>query len=165
MVICLEQGADWHMAQLLPLPLTVSCFSKIQIGFAFLVPAHLRCHRSSSLHDPGSPGKGAIKWVYVHAPVSIHILTTVRGIHKSSGPQCQSPNSLKTTNDTVNNISQQMPTLSVVRFSLCSHQNLNSLYFLAALPDASCCCCFFRFCASTNRYKVLLNLLYNITGL
>jgi len=41
-VICLEQGADWHMAQLLPLPLTVSCFSKIQIGFAFLVPAHLR---------------------------------------------------------------------------------------------------------------------------
>ena len=41
MVICLEQGADLHMAQLMPLPLTVSCFSKIQIGFAFLVPAHL----------------------------------------------------------------------------------------------------------------------------
>ena len=34
------------MAQLMPLPLTVSCFSKIQIGFTFLVPAHL-----------GSPGK------------------------------------------------------------------------------------------------------------
>ena len=33
MVICLEQGADLHMAQLMPLPLTVSCFSKIQIGF------------------------------------------------------------------------------------------------------------------------------------
>jgi len=31
-VICLEQGADLHMAQLMPLPLTVSCFSKIQIG-------------------------------------------------------------------------------------------------------------------------------------
>jgi len=29
------------MFQLMPLPLTVSCFSKIQIGFAFLVPAHL----------------------------------------------------------------------------------------------------------------------------
>jgi len=29
-----------HMAQLMPLPLTVSCFSKIQIGFTFLVPAH-----------------------------------------------------------------------------------------------------------------------------
>ena len=50
MVICLERGADMHMAQLMPLPLSVSCFSKIQIGFTFLVPAHL-----------GSPGKGAIK--------------------------------------------------------------------------------------------------------
>jgi len=39
MVICLERGADLHMAQLMPLPLTVSCFSKIQIGFAFLLPA------------------------------------------------------------------------------------------------------------------------------
>jgi len=38
-VICMEQGADLHMAQLMPLPLTVSCFSKIQIGFTFLVPA------------------------------------------------------------------------------------------------------------------------------
>ena len=50
MVICLEQGADLHTAQLMPLPLTVSGFSKIQIGFTFLVPAH-----------PGSPGKGAVK--------------------------------------------------------------------------------------------------------
>ena len=40
MVICLERGADLHMAQLMPLPLTVSCSSKIQIGFTFLVPAH-----------------------------------------------------------------------------------------------------------------------------
>ena len=54
MVICLERGADLHMAQLMPLPLTVSCFSKIQIGFTFLVPAH-----------PGSPGKRAVKWVCV----------------------------------------------------------------------------------------------------
>ena len=49
MVICLERGADLHMAQLMPLPLAVSCFSKIQIGFTFLVPAHL-----------GSPGKGPL---------------------------------------------------------------------------------------------------------
>jgi len=35
MVICLERGADLHMAQLMPLPLTVSCFSEIQIGFTF----------------------------------------------------------------------------------------------------------------------------------
>ena len=41
MVVCLERDADLHMAQLMPLPLTVSCFSKIQIGFTFLVPAHL----------------------------------------------------------------------------------------------------------------------------
>ena len=44
MVICLERDADLHVAQLMPLPLTVSCFSKIQIDFTFLVPAH-----------PGSP--------------------------------------------------------------------------------------------------------------
>jgi len=36
MVICLERVADLHTAQLIPLPLTVSCFSKIQIGFTFL---------------------------------------------------------------------------------------------------------------------------------
>ena len=36
MVICLERDADLHMAQLMPLPLTVSCSSKIQIGFTFL---------------------------------------------------------------------------------------------------------------------------------
>jgi len=35
MVVYLERGADLHMAQLMPLPLTVSCFSKIQIGFTF----------------------------------------------------------------------------------------------------------------------------------
>jgi len=54
MVICLEQGADLHMAQLMPLLLTISCFSKIQIGFTFLVLAHL-----------GSPGKRAVKQVCV----------------------------------------------------------------------------------------------------
>jgi len=53
-VICLELGADLHVAQLMPLPITVSCFSKIQIGFTFLVPAHL-----------GSPGKSAVKRVCV----------------------------------------------------------------------------------------------------
>ena len=54
MVICLEWGTDLHMAQLMPLPLTVSCFSKIQIGFTFLVPAH-----------SGSPGQRAVKRVCV----------------------------------------------------------------------------------------------------
>ena len=34
-VICLERGADLHMAQLTPLQFTLSCFSKMQIGFTF----------------------------------------------------------------------------------------------------------------------------------
>ena len=32
-VICLQRGADLHMAQLTPLPFTVSCFSKSTLGF------------------------------------------------------------------------------------------------------------------------------------
>ena len=48
MVVCLELGADLHMAQLMPLPLTVSCFSKIQIALTFLVPAHLGSPRPVS---------------------------------------------------------------------------------------------------------------------
>jgi len=54
MVICLEQDADLHIAQQMTLLLTVSCFSKIQIGFTFLVPAH-----------PGSPRQRAAKRVCV----------------------------------------------------------------------------------------------------
>jgi len=54
MVICLERGADLHMAQLMPLSLTVSCFSKIHIGFTFLVPAH-----------PGNAIQSAVKRVCV----------------------------------------------------------------------------------------------------
>ena len=49
-----ERGADLHMTQLMPLPLTLSCFSKIQIGFTFQVPGH-----------PGSLGKRAVKRVCV----------------------------------------------------------------------------------------------------
>jgi len=52
MVICLERGADLHMAQWIPLPLTVSYLSEIQTGFTFLVPAH-----------PGSSRKRAVKLV------------------------------------------------------------------------------------------------------
>jgi len=44
--LCLGRGAVLHMAQLMPLPLTVSWFIKMQIGFTFLIPAHL-----------GSPGQ------------------------------------------------------------------------------------------------------------
>ena len=54
MVICLERGADLHMAQRISLALTVSCFSKIQIGFTFLVPAH-----------PGSSGQRVCVYHYI----------------------------------------------------------------------------------------------------
>ena len=60
MALCLERSADLHTAQLMSLPLTVSCFSKIQIGFTFLVPAH-----------PGSPGQGAVKRVCVYLNMKV----------------------------------------------------------------------------------------------
>ena len=60
----MQQGADLHMAQLMPLPLTVSRFSKIQIGFTFLVPAY-----------PGSHGKRAIKQVRVRVQYINSLLT------------------------------------------------------------------------------------------
>ena len=66
MVICLERGADLHMAQLMPLPLTVSCFSKIHIGFTFLVPAHL-----------GSPGQRAVKRVCVCVLPAIAVISVI----------------------------------------------------------------------------------------
>jgi len=79
MVICLERDADLHMAQLMPLPLTVSSFSKIQIGFTFLVPAATNSYvpvavvTPTSYYSmseqlpahPGSPGQRAIKRVFV----------------------------------------------------------------------------------------------------
>ena len=67
MVFCLEQGADLHMAQLMPLPVTVSCFTKIQIGFTFLVAAHL-----------GSPGKRAVKRVCVCVCYKYSVFLSVR---------------------------------------------------------------------------------------
>jgi len=66
MVICLEQCADLHMAQLMPLPLTVSCSNKIQIGFTFLVPAHL-----------GSPRQSAVKRVCVCVCVCVRACVCV----------------------------------------------------------------------------------------
>ena len=69
-VICMERGADLHMAQLMLLPLAVSCFSKIQIGFTFLVPAH-----------QGSPGQRAGKWVCVcvcHSVARWQLLQPIR---------------------------------------------------------------------------------------
>ena len=76
MVICLEQGANLHIAQLMPLPLTVSCFSKIQIGFTFLVPVL------------GSPAKVAVKRVCVCVHRS-YIIGEVSSCNESSNKTAQ----------------------------------------------------------------------------
>ena len=73
-VICLERGADLHMAQLMPLPLIVSCFSKIQIGFTFLVLAYL-----------GSPRKRAIEQVCVLMRVLFHSYAFVDPMDRAVG--------------------------------------------------------------------------------
>ena len=81
MAICLERYADLHTAQLMPLPLTVCCFSNIQIGFTFLVPA-----------DPGSPGKGplnvcvcafSIDHAFQHVVQSVYLLSS-HALHVST---------------------------------------------------------------------------------
>ena len=74
MVICLERGADLHMAQLMPLPLTVSCSSKIQIGFTLLV-----------LADPGRPGQRAVKRVCVCAARVRVVYDTYRTMEATQG--------------------------------------------------------------------------------
>jgi len=63
MAICLERSADLHVVQLMRLPLTVSCSSKIHTGFIFQVPAH-----------QGSPGQRAVKRVCVCVIVSHSIV-------------------------------------------------------------------------------------------
>jgi len=77
-VVCLERGADLHTAQLMPLPLIVSCFTEIHIGFTFLVSAH-----------PGSPGKRAVKRVCVFelglGPGSVTVVFAERRAEVSGG--------------------------------------------------------------------------------
>ena len=70
-VICLELGADLHMAQLMPLPLTVSCFSNIQIRFTFLVQAY-----------PGSPGKGPLNGCASDSFQRLRFVPTILALYK-----------------------------------------------------------------------------------
>ena len=70
MGICLGRGAALHMAELMPLPPTVSCFSKILIVFTFLVLAH-----------PGSPEQRAVKWVLLLLFVHIFILCICQSVY------------------------------------------------------------------------------------
>ena len=74
-VICLDLDADLPMAQLLPLSLTVSCFSKIQIGFTFLVLAHA-----------GGPGQRAVKRVCVCVRACVRVHVRVCGVCVSVYP-------------------------------------------------------------------------------
>jgi len=66
MVICLERGAGLHMAQLMPLSLTISRSSKIQIGFTFMVPAHLGSPEQSTervVRNQFAAVKGSCTWL------------------------------------------------------------------------------------------------------
>ena len=65
MVVCLEQGADLYIAQLMSQPLTVSSV-KYRLVFTFLVQAHL-----------GSPGKRAVKSVCVCVRVCVRACVCV----------------------------------------------------------------------------------------
>ena len=80
------QTCIYDIAQLMPLPLTVSCFSNIQIGFIFLVPAH-----------PGSPGKTAVKWVCVCVLVSRAPHIIFRPLQRRKRATCPSPTVCKLT--------------------------------------------------------------------
>jgi len=74
-VICLERGADLHMTQLMPLPLTVSCFSKIQIGFTFLVPAQPGSPRQHThTHPFNGPFPGLPRWASTRKVKPVWIL-------------------------------------------------------------------------------------------
>jgi len=70
MVIYLQRGADFHVAQLMPLPLAVSCFSKIHIGFTFPVSTH-----------PGSPGQSVETGVCVYVTGDSQAITMFITLH------------------------------------------------------------------------------------
>jgi len=105
MVICLGRGADLHTAQLMPLPLTVSCFSKIQIDFTFLVPANL-----------GSPGQRAVKRVCLC--VCVHIRIQVGRLLDNPVPSASSekPNSISRRLDLTKHDSCSLKDLSRLDF-------------------------------------------------
>ena len=90
MAVCLELGADLHMAQLMPL--TVSCFSKIKTGFTFLVLAHL-----------GHAGKRAVKRVCVCVLSLLIQIQTDRHTDK-----CVHHNTTLPTGDKVININRPL---------------------------------------------------------
>jgi len=85
-VICLQRDADLHMAQLMPLLLTVSSFSKIQNCFTFLVPGH-----------PSSPGEGPLNgcalWQTLWTLLTLACWYKVMGVAVHSGDAVSSAGS------------------------------------------------------------------------
>jgi len=139
-VICLERDADLHMAQLMPLPLTVSCFSKIQTGVTFLVPAY-----------PGSPGNRAVKWVCVCVTVKIVVGSGEYRLtvgHPSSSPPLNAlSHGLKTSHVQTDNLLQTTDDLHSEKgqSSLQIYQNLimeikhRKLFATSSQKDANWC--------------------------
>ena len=77
MVISLERGADLHMAQLMPLLLTVSCSSKIQIGFTCLVPAYSGCLEKRPLNGSSSSSSDMLS-VDGHAGSAVKVSVAIQ---------------------------------------------------------------------------------------
>ena len=113
------------MSQLMSLPLTVSCFSKIQIGFTFLVPAHL-----------GSPGKRAVKRVCVCVYVSLMSpsLTTFSHCHSTT----------TTMNDSWRRGTE-------LRAFDCSYHGLHKTMLVSEHRQRQQCCWLLRYCGHHER--------------
>jgi len=89
--LSVERGADLHIAQLMPLPLTVSCFSKNQIGFAFL----------TRVVPEKGPLNGCVHLVK-RLPISNYLhLTPDRSPHQHLITQFYRPDALPDTQPTV----------------------------------------------------------------
>jgi len=154
LVICLERGADLHTAQLMPLPLTVSCFSEIHIGFTFLVPA-----------DPDSAGRRAVKHVYVYSSghtvtssllTLIHYITGGGGKNYSYASACRAPSSkpaarcccCRSTGQTDGRTDTRPLHRLCSVYCAGSGKNVNaipsrrsvSIYFSNLLKTRNCCC-------------------------
>ena len=117
-------------AQLMPLPLTVSCFSKIQIGFTFLVPAHL-----------GSPGKRAVKRVCVCVCVCtfcgsiLNLQTGMPAVHKGRIQMDFDTGMSKQWPDLVGHL--QFGEVKTAVGTICVSQ-CNPLLSTKAAPDLAC---------------------------
>ena len=122
----------------MPLPLTVSCFSGIQIGFTFLVPAH-----------PDSPGQRAVKRVCVcvwNSKIPRRLLFWTwylhcRSVDWSSGFRAHARTSFSRPSFSVNPFHKgwSCPTVAVDYFCDCSWFDIFGSFFSAAAPSPTNC--------------------------